>query len=343
MLVSSRRVHHRSTVAAGIAAALIPLLLLLASTAGPAVNAQGPPRNGAGLVVRHGDGTFVYAYVEFDSETISGEELLLRAGLDFVVAPFGGLGAGVCAINGEGCPADDCYCQSYSSPAYYWNYYSRTADSWAVQLRGPSGRQLADGDIDGWSWTTGDHGLPPVTIDEIATLTGFNRNPEPTATATLAPTATFTPATATATATIPPLATNTPILASTATATAVPTTAPLPSPTPPATATQPVATTPSASATSTTVATATATNIVPTSTSTPSPAPSPSPPAPTLAATSTGSGAVIVRPGETPEALASEDGDNTPSGSELAIFGGFAAIAVAAGMFVVVKRRRVES
>ncbi len=106
--------------------------------------------------MRHGDGTLVYAYVEFDDETISGEDLLLRSGLDLIVTPFGGLGIGICAINGEGCPADNCYCQSYGNPAYFWNYFNYTGGQWVSQPRGPTARQLADGDIDGWSWTAGE-------------------------------------------------------------------------------------------------------------------------------------------------------------------------------------------
>ena len=79
--------------------------------------------NGAGVVVRHGDGRLVYAYVPFGEARISGLELLRRAGLD-VVSGNAGFGEGVCAINGEGCPADNCFCQSYGSPSVYWRYYT---------------------------------------------------------------------------------------------------------------------------------------------------------------------------------------------------------------------------
>lgn len=192
-----------------LAAALVGLVSLVPAAA------QRP--NGAGLVVRHGDGTVLYVYVQFEEETISGEELFYRSGLEVTVAPFGGLGAGVCAINGEGCPADDCWCHSYSSPAYFWHYYALVDGAWVEQLRGPTSRMLRDGDVDGWSWTAGDPGLPATSIDAIALLNGVDRNaPEPTATetATVVPTATDTPP--------PPEPSATPLLVATPTTTASP-------------------------------------------------------------------------------------------------------------------------
>lgn len=178
---------------------VVGLLIVLA----PSVAAQSD-RNAAGLVVRHGDGSMIYAYVEFDEPSISGDELLLRSGLDVTVAPYGGLGSGVCMINGEGCPADNCFCESYSSPAYFWHYFALENGSWAPLPVGPTARQLRDGDVDGWSWTAGEHGLPVVTIEDIARLAGVV--PEPTPTSTPAPDPEPSP-TATSTATAPPTAT----------------------------------------------------------------------------------------------------------------------------------------
>lgn len=298
--------------------------------------------------MRHGDGTLVYAYVEFDTETISGEELLLRSGLEIVVAPFSGLGSGVCAIDGEGCPADDCYCASYSSPAYYWNYYARTGAGWAVQLRGPTGRQLADGDIDGWSWTAGDHGLPAVTIDEIAELTGFDRTPDPTATLAPQPTPPSLPSTPipppTAAPTSPPAATPTATMAAsstpvepsptgvvTRTATIAPATATNPDRPPTATATASPTTT-TVAATSTPIPSATAT-VAASATSTLGMT------APTATPTA-GTGAVIVRPGGTPTPLEPAPDDGGLEERNLLLFGGFVTLIVGAGAFAVIRRSR---
>jgi len=154
----------------------------------------------AGIVVRHGDGTLVYVWVSFDEESISSEELLTRSGLDAIVTPFGGLGTAVCSLDGEGCPSDNCFCKSYSSPAYFWHFYTLQDGAWVEELSGPSSREVHDGDIDGWSWTAADPGLPVVAIDDIAALNGVSA--APTASPTSAAAAATEPA-----ATRPPAAT----------------------------------------------------------------------------------------------------------------------------------------
>src|SRR5690606_16385323 len=110
--------------------------------------------NQAGIVVRKGDGSLVYATVEFSEPTIDGIELLTRSELDVSIAPFGGRGGAVCSIDDEGCPSDDCFCQSYSNPAFFWHYYILEDGEWIEHTAGASSRKLADGDIDGWSWTS---------------------------------------------------------------------------------------------------------------------------------------------------------------------------------------------
>ncbi|RIK44132.1 MAG: hypothetical protein DCC58_08705 [Chloroflexi bacterium] len=206
-----RRISSAHLRRAGLA--LLGLLLVFLISLVPAA-AQRP--NGAGLVIRHGDGSTVYAYVQFEGDSISGEELFYRSGIDVTLAPFGGLGAGVCAINGQGCPADNCFCQSYTNPAYFWHYYALVDGTWVEQIRGPSSRFLQDGDVDGWSWTAGDSGLPATTIDEIALLNGVDRDapePTPTETPTLVPTATSEPPTPTSTLTPSPTSTQAPATA----------------------------------------------------------------------------------------------------------------------------------
>lgn len=184
-----------------LALALAFALALPAAAPGDAV-AQRP--NGAGLVIRHGDGRVLTYYVEFTEPEITGLELLMRSGAALTLANFGGLGTAVCAIDGEGCPADNCFCQSYASPAYYWHYYRLEPDgTWVLQQIGPSNRQVRDGDVDGWSWTSGESGLPALSIDEIAAQHGVQRTAgtEPTAT----PLAQSSPAPPQPTSTPPPV------------------------------------------------------------------------------------------------------------------------------------------
>lgn len=305
---------------------LTACLALVVVAAAQLAGAQQTAPNGVGLVVRHGDGSVIYAYVEFEGESISGEELLLRSGLEFVVAPYAGLGSGICAINNEGCPADDCYCQSYSNPAVYWRYYGWSG-GWSAHLQGPTSRQLADGDIDGWSWTGGDHGLPPVTIDEIATITGFDRSPPPTETPLPAPTA---------------VPTETPTTAATAAPTATVEIQPTDPPAPPPTDTEepsPSTTATNSPATATPILSPTATatvTITATSTATETTAPTETP---TSTATA-GSGAVIVRPGATPSPVEAPAGNSEDGGQNLLLFGGFAAIIMAAGGVILLRNRR---
>lgn len=159
----------------------LALLLALAPLAGASSAPSLAERpNGAGLVVRFGDGRVVTAYVQFDEPAITGIELLQRAGIPITVAPFGGLGLAVCAIAGEGCPAEDCFCQAKQQPAWFWHYYGLTPDGrWVLHPVGASNRLLRDGDVDGWSWTSGESGLPAVTINDIARAHGVERTREP--------------------------------------------------------------------------------------------------------------------------------------------------------------------
>lgn len=159
---------------------LLPLVALLLALGGVFSTAAQEP-NAAGLVIRHGDGTLVYSYVQFEEDSINGLDLLTRSELDVTVAPYGGLGGGVCKINGEGCSSDNCFCKSYTSPAFYWHYYILEDGDWVEYPLGPSSRDLSDGDVDGWSWTSGTSHLPDVDIEEIAAVSAV---PTPTAPAT---------------------------------------------------------------------------------------------------------------------------------------------------------------
>ncbi len=192
--------------------------------------------SGAGLVVRHGDGRIVFRYVEFNEPSITGLDLLKRSGLSLVTAPYPGLGEAVCAIDGEGCPAEDCFCKSYGSPSFYWNYYYiGSSGQWVRSPLGAANRLVKDGDVDGWSWTSGPPGLPSVTIGQIAAMFGVSREPtaspspiSPTPQAEL--TADVTPQYATATPVPSPRPTNTPQSRSQPTPVMSPTASPPPEP-----------------------------------------------------------------------------------------------------------------
>lgn len=156
------------------AAAVMLFLLVVALVSPVAVESQN--LNYAGLVVRHGDGRLIYAYVAFSEESISGVELLRRSGISLVTIGFGGLGEGVCTIDGEGCPAGDCrtrVCQGSGPDAPYWQYFrQRSPGDWQALILGASSTKVRDGDIDGWSWTGRDANIPSLTMEDVAQQAG---------------------------------------------------------------------------------------------------------------------------------------------------------------------------
>ena len=136
------------------------------------VGAQEADRHRAGLVVVHGDGGVATACVTFSEDSITGDELLQRSGLGVRLGAYGGLGYGVCAIDGEGCIEEqDCFCQCRSSPCAYWVYSHRQPDgSWAVSGVGASAWQVRNGAVDGWVWGDGSSAPPTISFEEICPL-----------------------------------------------------------------------------------------------------------------------------------------------------------------------------
>ena len=328
--------------ASGRARVLIALVVLLLALGGSLLSTAAQRPNGAGLVIRHGDGTLIYAYVQFEEESITGLDLITRSGIDATLAPFGGLGGAVCSLNGEGCPSDNCFCHSYASPAYYWNYYVHSGDDWSSYPVGPSSRTLSDGDIDGWSWTAAESGLPVTNIDEIARMNGVDRS-RPSATATLEPlppTAAPEPPTPTtppepaptrtlasqptntqmavSNATVTPAATATSIMVSVPSATVSPTG----TPSPPATA-------PS------TVASAASSTVGPASTSQPTATAT----AVATASPVATSRAVIVAPGATPAVLTAIDSTSSDGETGYLMFAGMLVLVVALGAGAFIRNR----
>ncbi len=134
---------------------------------------QAQDEHHAGLVVMYGDGRIEQQCVAFGEESISGYELLQRAGLTLNVEA-GAIGAAVCAINGEGCsyPAESCFCRCQSSPCVYWSYWRRQPNGdWRYQVLGAANSQVRDGAVEGWRWAAGpvDAIQPPpqVQFDQL--------------------------------------------------------------------------------------------------------------------------------------------------------------------------------
>jgi hypothetical protein len=157
-------------------AALTGLPLVAAATPSPHVNA-------AGLVIKHGDGTLLYYYVQFSERDITGTQLLERAGVSIDTEPYAGIGLAMCRIDGEGCPSTNCFCKSFANPAVYWRYHKLDNNgSWQFLQSGPDQRMVHDGDVDGWSWSSQDNDLPPITLAQIARINGISQPATPQST-----------------------------------------------------------------------------------------------------------------------------------------------------------------
>lgn len=160
---------------AGALHLLVALSLALSVAAGATPAAT---LNFAGVVVRHADGQFAYGYVGFAEQQIKGIELLKRTGLDVVTVAFGGLGEGVCAIDEHGCPATECrkrLCQGPRADDPFWQYFRQALPGdWQPLALGASQTRVQNGDLDGWSWTHDEAGLPALTLEEVAARAGFD-------------------------------------------------------------------------------------------------------------------------------------------------------------------------
>jgi hypothetical protein len=162
------------------------------------VQASAPNR--VGLVVVHGDGSVIKQCIEFSESQITGYDVLERSGLDLNVdVSSGGIGAGICRIDNEGCtyPEEECFCQcSGGSTCIFWSYWHLIAGEWQFSQMGASGYSVSNGDVEGWLWgggTAAGATQPPVILfDEICEPLSTD-TPTPTHTPTHTPTSTNTP------------------------------------------------------------------------------------------------------------------------------------------------------
>ncbi len=99
------------------------------------------------------------ACITFDG-SISGIDALELAGAQVISAGFGGLGSGVCAIEGQGCPSSACFQCALPN---YWHYFrANSGGSFTASPVGASSTRVEDGDVEAWVWgsTVG----PPATV-----------------------------------------------------------------------------------------------------------------------------------------------------------------------------------
>ncbi|MCS6845927.1 MAG: hypothetical protein NZ528_16655 [Caldilineales bacterium] len=115
----------------------------------------------ADIVVDLGDGRVITRRVTFSTPTITGLEALQRSGLNLEVATYS-FGSAICAIEGVGCPATNCFCDA----SRFWSYHFWN-NGWQMYMVGASSSTLSSGAVEGWAWGAGDP-PPPITAESLA-------------------------------------------------------------------------------------------------------------------------------------------------------------------------------
>lgn len=133
-----------------------------AARVGPSVAscAQAASVHHAALVVEHGDGSVRPVCVAFSEDSITGDQLLSRSGVEYATADYGGSGKAVCQIDGEptsyppGC---------WTASSKYWAMFvSRAGGSWTTSSLGISSQTFRDGDAEGFRYEgQSDYSVPP--------------------------------------------------------------------------------------------------------------------------------------------------------------------------------------
>ncbi len=155
-----RRLAALATLA-GLILLFALLLLPTASGAAPAralETQEGP--NTADVVIDFGDGHTITRRVTFTATTISGLQALQRTGLQLTTVDFS-FGTAVCAIEGVGCPASNCFCNANKFWGYkFWN------GAWQGYMVGAASTIIGNGAVEGWAWG-GSGSNPPDVTPEI--------------------------------------------------------------------------------------------------------------------------------------------------------------------------------
>jgi hypothetical protein len=133
---------------------------------------QGPAQaqtHRAALLVQHSSSwpgaRVLWKCVEFAQEAIGGLALLQLAGVNSGQPPqifdWGGGALTVCQIDRQPQTIPDRCFGSMSGPN--WSDWTQTANGWVARSTGVSGYTIKDGEVEGWSYSTGP-GAPPPSV-----------------------------------------------------------------------------------------------------------------------------------------------------------------------------------
>lgn len=152
---------------AGLTLLLAFLSLPAASRAAESLALASDPGDGpnaADVIVDLGDGRTIIRRVTFTATTISGLQALQLSGLSLTTADFS-FGTAVCAIEGVGCPASNCFCNGNK----FWGYQFWNGAAWQSYMVSASNSAVTDGAVEGWAWGPDGSAPPAVTPAILAT------------------------------------------------------------------------------------------------------------------------------------------------------------------------------
>jgi LPXTG-motif cell wall-anchored protein len=103
-------------------------------------------------------------------------DVLQKSSFQVVSSSSGGFGPAVCAINGTGCPATNCFCDK----SHFWAYYHLDPQTgkWVASQEGVGAYKPANGAVEGFVWSGVDANFnptdqPPVmTFDQVKAQSG---------------------------------------------------------------------------------------------------------------------------------------------------------------------------
>ena len=161
---------------AGLAALGAIVGLIVAGSVGGPGSARADTMHRAAVIVE-GDGQVRRIVVEFPEDSITGIELLRRAGADPVVYAYSGIGGAVCRLFGVGRDAGPDCLGGTNGDARYWAYFRASAGSSTFRYAAVGGgsTSVRDGDVEGWRYGTG----ASPTYASIDSILGIS--PPPTA------------------------------------------------------------------------------------------------------------------------------------------------------------------
>lgn len=145
--MSPTRSHRqrRALAAAGTLSLAVLLVALMLRVLAP-TSADAATQNDATVVVQFDDSARVARAITF-TDPISGLRGLALSGLDVVTASFS-FGDAVCSIEGVGCPATNCFCNTS-----YWGYSYWDGAAWVGYSVGAGSSVISQtGAVEGWRW-----------------------------------------------------------------------------------------------------------------------------------------------------------------------------------------------